>query len=74
MGGPLPLPTMSTLTSSTLVVFTSENISTTTAIQVRWSTQLSSEEVYGNLEISGAQNNSQSNLSIAKQIPGFKIS
>ena len=53
---------MTTLNSSTQVVFTFENISTTPAIQVRWVAQPNIEKEYGNQAV---QNNSQ--------IPGFKI-
>ena len=68
------VPTTTTLTTSTQVVFTSENISTTPAIQVRWVSQPSSEDEDGSRGVTGAQNNYQSNLTSAKQIPGFKIS
>ena len=64
------VPTTTTLTSSTQVVFTSENISTTPAIQVRWVAQPSSEDGDGNQDV---QNKFQSSITSAKQIPGFKI-
>ena len=63
------VPTIATLNSSTQMVFTSENISTTPAIQVRWVAQPSSEDEYQDV-----QNNSQGNLTTAKKAPGFKIS
>ena len=69
------VPTVTTLNSSTQVVFTSENISTTPAIQVRWVARPLSEDEYRNWEVSSsAQNKSQNILTSAKQIPGFKIS
>ena len=64
------VPTITTLSSSTQLVFTSENISIIPAIQVRWVAQPMREDED---EYQDAQNNTQSNLTPTKQIPGFKI-
>ena len=69
------IPTMATLNSSTQMVFTSENISTSAAIQVRWVAQPSSE-VQRNVrdkEETGAHNRSQRKQSFPTVIPGFKL-
>ena len=69
------VPTMTTLNSSTQVVFTSENISTSPAIQVRWVAQPSGEdkEKDVNLGLHDAQNNLQNTSLSSKEMPGFKI-
>ena len=67
------LPTTKTLNSDTQLVFTSKNISSTPAIQVRWVAEpLSQKGGREENEEIHAQNKSQSDQS-GKQIPGFKL-